>query len=113
MAEVIAPEAAAPPVPATSTPSIEPTDIVKYLTDYLEQSFGISKDELETGGNFLEKNKYPETIQRCSRFINEPQAALYLVADEVMVKPVEGDQYDEAGMALMGNRNGHEDVHQY
>lgn len=98
MAEVLAPETAAPPVPATSLPPVEPTSVIQYLTDYLEQSFGITKDDLEAGGNFLDKNKYPETIQRCSRFISEPQAALYVVADEVMIEQRAKDEDNETGM---------------
>lgn len=68
---------------AAPLPTVEPTAVLDYLTDYLQRSFQTTKEDLEASGSFLHKSKYSETLQRATRFISEPQGALYVSVDTV------------------------------
>ena len=64
--------------PSTTPGAIDPEAIVQHLADLLEVTLGASLDELQSRGSLLSTGKRKETIQRCTRFVSEPQVALYI-----------------------------------
>jgi dynein heavy chain 1 len=65
----------------TAFPTIDPNLVVEYLASVIESTLGASRRELENVGSLLSKSRYSETVQRCSRFATESQAALYVQKD--------------------------------
>lgn len=71
-------------VPSTnSLTSVDPTLVVKHLSDVLEVTLGASRVDLEASGSLLSKSRRSDTIQRCTRFASESQVALYVQKDLV------------------------------
>ncbi|PLB47277.1 hypothetical protein P170DRAFT_466574 [Aspergillus steynii IBT 23096] len=70
---------------ATSTPTslVDSSAVIHYLTEVLQVTLGALKIELEGAGSLLSKEKYEETVQRCTRFASESQVALYVQKDIV------------------------------
>jgi dynein heavy chain 1, cytosolic len=90
-------EVTAPTSPATNGlataafPTIDPNLVVEYLASVLQSTLGASRKELENIGSLLSKSRYSDTVQRCTRFATESQAALYVQKDIVG-----GDRLDGA-----------------
>jgi dynein heavy chain 1, cytosolic len=82
-------EVTAPTSPATNGlataafPTIDPNLVVEYLASVLQSTLGASRKELENIGSLLSKSRYSDTVQRCTRFATESQAALYVQKDIV------------------------------
>lgn len=70
-------------VSSSPFPSIDPTLVVEHLAAVLEITLGATRRELESLGSLLSKAKYPDTVQRCTRFATESQVALYIQKDVV------------------------------
>jgi dynein heavy chain 1 len=93
-------EVTAPTSPATNGlaaaafPTIDPNLVVEYLASVLQSTLGASRKELENIGSLLSKSRYSDTVQRCTRFATESQAALYVQKDIVG-----GDRLDGAADA--------------
>ena len=75
----------------TALPMIDPNLVVEYLASVLQSTLGASRRELENVGSLLSKSRYSDTVQRCSRFATESQAALYVQKD------LAGDGLDGTG----------------
>ena len=76
----------------TAFPTIDPNLVVEYLASVLQSTLGASRRELENVGSLLSKSRYSDTVQRCTRFATESQAALYVQKDIIG-----GDGLDGAG----------------
>lgn len=80
-------EVTSPTGPATNGlataafPTIDPNLVVEYLSSVLQSTLGASRRELENVGSLLSKSRYSDTVQRCTRFATESQAALYVQKD--------------------------------
>lgn len=62
-------------------PTIDPVLVVEHLVQVLEVTLGATRKELENVGSLLSASRYPDTIQRCTRFATESQPALYVQKD--------------------------------
>ncbi|RFU30184.1 hypothetical protein B7463_g6181, partial [Scytalidium lignicola] len=62
-------------------PTIDPILVVEHLVQVLEVTLGATRKELENVGSLLSKSRYPDTVQRCTRFATESQPALYIQKD--------------------------------
>jgi dynein heavy chain 1 len=60
---------------------VDPNLIVEYLASVLEITLGATRQDLERNGSLLSSESRPHTIQRCTRFSSENQAALYVTKD--------------------------------
>lgn len=78
--------------PPSQPPSVDPATVVQYLTETLQSTLDALKTDLESAGSFLSKAKYPETIQRCSRFASESQVALYVQKDAIELEQTNGTE---------------------
>jgi dynein heavy chain 1, cytosolic len=67
----------------TAFPTIDPNLVVEYLASVLQSTLGASRQDLENVGSLLSKSRYTDTVQRCTRFATESQAALYVQKDHV------------------------------
>jgi len=67
----------------TAFPTIDPNLVIEYLASVLQSTLGASRRELENVGSLLSKSRYADTVQRCTRFATESQAALYVQKDLV------------------------------
>ncbi|ODH44999.1 dynein heavy chain, cytoplasmic [Paracoccidioides brasiliensis] len=76
--------------PSSQPPSVDPATVVQYLIETLQSTLDALKTDLESAGSFLSKAKYPETIQRCTRFASESQVALYVQKDAVETEQTNG-----------------------
>ncbi|ELR09608.1 Dynein heavy chain, cytoplasmic [Pseudogymnoascus destructans] len=63
--------------------TVDPTVVVEHLARLIEANLGATRRELESIGSLLSKSRYPETVQRCTRFATESQVALYVQKDIV------------------------------
>ncbi|KAL1836345.1 hypothetical protein VTJ49DRAFT_5263 [Mycothermus thermophilus] len=69
------------PSPSPSSASfatVDPARVVDYLASLLEAALGATRTELEAPGSLLSRTRYPDTLQRCTRFATETQVALYI-----------------------------------
>ena len=89
-------EVTSPTSPATNGlataafPTIDPNLVVEYLASILQSTLGASRGDLENVGSLLSKARYSETVQRCTRFATESQAALYVQKDMVGADRLDG-----------------------
>ncbi len=60
---------------------IDPARVLDYLAVVLEAALGASRLELEAPGSLLSKARLSDTLQRCTRFANDAQVALYIQKD--------------------------------
>jgi dynein heavy chain 1, cytosolic len=65
----------------TSTPIFDPKVLVDHLSSLLIVTLGATKSELEAYPSLLSQSELSETLQRCSRFTSDSQAALYVRKD--------------------------------
>ncbi|KAK3324626.1 dynein heavy chain, N-terminal region 1-domain-containing protein [Cercophora scortea] len=61
--------------------AVDPVRVVEHLTVLLEAALGATRTELEAPGSLLSKARYPDTVQRCTRFALDAQVALYIQKD--------------------------------
>ncbi|KAK1146072.1 dynein heavy chain [Aspergillus melleus] len=70
-----------------STPTqaslVDSSAVIHFLVEVLQVTLGALRIELEGAGSLLSKEKYEETVQRCTRFASESQMALYVQKDIV------------------------------
>jgi dynein heavy chain 1 len=98
-------EAVAPP-PATSPgtngvatapfAAVDPSRVVDHLAVLLEAALGATRTELEAPGSLLSKTRYPDTLQRCTRFAVDTQVALYIQKDLAPTNRLENGDTDES-----------------
>ncbi|KAL2021078.1 hypothetical protein VTK56DRAFT_7497 [Thermocarpiscus australiensis] len=97
-------EAVAPPqVPSpgpngaatASFAAVDPVRVVDHLTALLEAALGATPAELEAPGSLLSRARYPDTLQRCTRFALDAQVALYIQKDQVPTDSLENGNGDE------------------
>ncbi|KAG6054551.1 Dynein heavy chain cytoplasmic [Claviceps sp. LM77 group G4] len=62
-------------------PTIEPERVVEHLAAVCQVALGATREELEQPGNLLHKNRFSETVSRCTRFANDTQNVLYIQKD--------------------------------
>lgn len=67
-----------------SSTIIDPNLVVRHLIDLLEITLGASTEDLERPGSLLSGSKRHDTVQRCTRFVSEPQNALYVLKDVIL-----------------------------
>lgn len=80
--------------------AVDPTRVVDHLAVLLEATLGATRAELEAPGSLLYKTRYPDTLQRCSRFALDAQVALYIQKDLVPTDTVEnGDDAEGTAAA--------------
>ena len=90
-------EVTSPASPATNGlataafPTIDPNLVVEYLSSVLQSTLGASRRDLENVGSLLSKSRYSDTVQRCTRFATESQAALYVQKDLAGGGGLDGD----------------------
>lgn len=75
----------------TSFPTIDPNLVVEYLASILQSTLGASRRDLENVGSLLSKARHSDTVQRCTRFATESQAALYVQKDFAGSENLDGD----------------------
>ncbi|KAI9713200.1 MAG: Dynein heavy chain, cytoplasmic [Bogoriella megaspora] len=59
-------------------PHLDPQVIVDYIKDVLQVTLGATEHDLTADGSILSSARLPNTIQRCTRFAQESQVALYV-----------------------------------
>lgn len=74
----------------TAFPTIDPNVVVEYLASILQSTLGATREDLENVGSLLSKSRYSDTVQRCTRFATESQAALYVQKDIVGGDGIDG-----------------------
>jgi dynein heavy chain 1, cytosolic len=62
-------------------PTFDPQVLVEHLSNLIIVTLGASKSDLEAYPSLLSQSESAETLQRCSRFASESQAALYVRKD--------------------------------
>lgn len=78
--------------------TVDPTLVVEHLARLIEANLGATRRELESIGSLLSKSRYPETVQRCTRFATESQVALYVQKDIVATEEDAKESADGQGM---------------
>ncbi|KAF2103413.1 dynein heavy chain [Rhizodiscina lignyota] len=73
---------------AASPPTFDPQVLVDHLSNLITVTLGAPKSDLEAYPSFLSQSELPETLQRCSRFASEPQAAALYVRKDVEAEPL-------------------------
>ncbi|KAK7927737.1 dynein heavy chain [Apiospora marii] len=63
---------------STSFIAIDPALVVEYLASVVTIALGAVRDDLQKDGNLLSESAYADTVQRCTRFANDSQVALYI-----------------------------------
>lgn len=103
--ETVAPTPATSPgtngVAATPFAAIDPSRVVDHLAVLLEAALGATRTELEAPGSLLSKARYPDTLQRCTRFAVDTQVALYIQKDLVPTDRLENGDTDESRRPLI------------
>jgi dynein heavy chain 1 len=84
-------------VTPASFPVIDPARLVDHLVSLVEIALGASREELEGPGSLLHKARYPDTIQRCTRFATDTQPCLYIQKDALPSSTLENG-IDETGL---------------
>ncbi|KAL9078918.1 MAG: hypothetical protein Q9157_002174 [Trypethelium eluteriae] len=59
-------------------PHLDPQLVVDYIKDVLQVTLGASEQDLTADGSILSALRLSDTIQRCTRFTQESQVALYV-----------------------------------
>ena len=66
-------------IPQNGRDTFSDTEAVQnYLTEILYATLGASREEITSYGSFLSPEKEKDTLRKCTRFIQEPQVALYI-----------------------------------
>lgn len=60
-----------------SSPSVDPADVVAYLSSLLTITLGASKRDLESQYGILGEDVQEETVDRCVSFLQSFRTALY------------------------------------
>ncbi|EEP80390.1 dynein heavy chain [Uncinocarpus reesii 1704] len=76
--------------PPDTFPTTDPTIVVQHLAEVLQGTLGALRKDLESSGNLLSTENYPETLQKCSRFAAESQTAVYAHKELVEVEERNG-----------------------
>jgi dynein heavy chain 1, cytosolic len=87
--------------------AVDPSRVVDHLAVLLEAALGATRTELEAPGSLLSKARYPDTLQRCTRFAVDTQVALYIQQDLVPTDRLENGDTDESRMPSMQPLTGH------
>lgn len=61
-------------VNGTASVAMDPGRVVDHLAQLLEATLGATADELEAPGSLLSEARLSDTLQRCTRFINDGQS---------------------------------------
>ena len=96
--EVVSPGANGHTPSSISSATIDPDLVVRHLVDLLEITLGASAEDLESSGSLLSESKRHDTVQRCTRFVSEPQNALYVLKDVILSNQSDG-AYIPPGMS--------------
>ncbi|GAB1316626.1 dynein heavy chain, partial [Madurella fahalii] len=75
--------------------AVDPVRVVDHLTVLLEAALGATRSELEAPGSLLSSTRYPDTLQRCTRFALDAQVALYVQKDLVPTDSLENGNVDD------------------
>ncbi len=101
--ETVAPPPAASPGPngvaAAPFASVDPARVVDHLAVLLEATLGATRTELEAPGSLLSRTRYHDTLQRCTRFAQDAQVALYIQKD-LLPNTLENGASGESKMLL-------------
>lgn len=68
-------------VASTPFAAVDPVRVVDHLTVLLQAALGAIRTELEAPGSLLSTARYPDTLQRCTRFALDAQVSLYIQKD--------------------------------
>lgn len=86
--------------------TIDPQQLVTYLSNVLQALFGATEHDLRSSHSLLGTQRRGDTLQRCSRFAQEAQAAaLYIY--KIRETSLPHDDEDDAGT------NGVTGMHRY
>lgn len=88
--EVASPSTPGPTGGLPAHPILDPLLVVEHLVAVLEVTLGATRRTLDSVGSLLHSSRYPDTLQRCSRFATESQTALYVQKD------LDPEQHEEA-----------------
>lgn len=66
---------------AASPPTFDPQLLVDHLSNLITVTLGATRADLEAYPSLLSQSETTDTLQRCSRFALESQAALYVRKD--------------------------------
>lgn len=64
-------------------PHFDPQSVISYIKDVLQVTLGASEQDLMNDGSILSPLRQPDTVQRCTRFAQEPQVALYILKEHL------------------------------
>ena len=78
---LVAPPGANGIASAASPPTFDPQALVDHLSNLITVTLGASKSDLESYPSLLSQSELQDTLQRCSRFASESQAALFVRKD--------------------------------
>ena len=97
--DAVAPPPPPPPgtnggVATAAFAAVDPVRVVDHLVALLEAALGATRTELEAPGSLLSKTRYPDTLQRCTRFAVDVQVALYVQKDLVSADATENGDTD-------------------
>ena len=59
-------------------PQLDPQLVVDYIKDVLHVTLGASEQDLIADGSIFSPLRLSDTVQRCTRFAQESQVALYV-----------------------------------
>ena len=80
--------------------AIDPQLVVDYLSNILRATLGATENDLKATGSLFGSEKISETLQRCSRFAQDAQAASICVEKEAIEGVVNGDTTGDTGNNL-------------
>ena len=55
----------------------DPILVLEHIARLIETNLGAARRELEAVGNLLSQSNQNQSLERCSRFVTEPQVALF------------------------------------
>ena len=64
-------------------PHLDPQSVIDYIKDVLQVTLGASEEDLTNDGSILSPLRRSDTIQRCTRFAQESQVALYVLKEHL------------------------------
>ncbi|KAK4240895.1 dynein heavy chain, N-terminal region 1-domain-containing protein [Achaetomium macrosporum] len=71
--------------------AVDPVRVVDHVAVLLQAALGATRAELEAPGSLLSKTRYPDTLQRCTRFALDAQVALYIQKDLIPADSLENE----------------------
>lgn len=84
---------------SNSIPStIDAQQILDHLSNILRATLGATDRDLTAPGSLFSTEKLSETLQRCSRFAQDAQAASICIEKELLENVVNGDANGDTGM---------------